>query len=164
MPSLDWTALIAVSVPVLLGAATGYLTRDDTKGEWYRSLRKPTWQPPSNVFAPVWTVLYVLMGVASWLVWRAGGGDHPMALYAVQLALNIAWSMLFFRAKSLSFALFDIVALWGVLLSTVLAFHKVDPMAGYLMLPYLAWVTFAAVLTATLYAKNPDKHCGSPHV
>lgn len=154
MCTLDWSLLVAVAVPVLLGAATGYLTRNDTMGEWYKSLRKPSWQPPASLFAPVWTVLYIMMGVASWLVWRAGGGERPMALYALQLALNIAWSVLFFRAKNLGWALLDIVALWGVLLTTTAAFHRVDPTAGYLILPYLAWVSFATVLTATLYASN----------
>ena len=157
--NIDWPLTFAVSLPLGLGALAGWMTRDETKGEWYRSLRKPWWQPPATLFAPVWTTLYILMGIASWRVWRAGGGEHSMALYAVQLALNIAWSFLFFKAKNLDWALFDITALLGVLLATTSAFYRVDRTAGYLMLPYVAWVSFATVLTATLYASNPGKHC-----
>lgn len=154
MGILDTRLLVSVAVPVGLGGVAGLMTRGATQSEWYTSLAKPSWQPPGYVFGPVWTVLYVLMGVAFWRVWKAGGGSHPMTLYAVQLGLNIAWSYLFFNAKSLSWALFDIVALLGVLLATVSSFYQVDHTAGYLLLPYLAWVTFAAALTTDIYLKN----------
>lgn len=154
---LDPSLLLSIALPVTLGFATGWSIRDETRGAWYMSLKKPTWQPPAYVFGPVWTVLYVLMGVAAWRVWRAGGRGHPMTLYATQLALNVAWSFLFFKAHNLEWALFDIVALLGVLVATTASFAEVDVVAGRLMVPYLAWVAFATMLTVTLYVKNRAK-------
>jgi tryptophan-rich sensory protein len=148
------TAASLVLLPLLLGSWAGYATRAGGQSAWYLSLRKPSWNPPARVFGPVWTVLYIMMGLASWLAWRAGAGFVPMALYAVQLALNIAWSFLFFEARSLRWAALDIGALWVVLIATVAAFFRVDAWAGALMLPYAAWVTFATALTAALNARN----------
>lgn len=151
---IEWSLLIAVAIPLGLGSLAGYMTRDGTTSAWYTSLRKPSWQPPGYLFGPVWTLLYVLMGVASWRVWKAGGGHLALAMYAVQLSLNIAWSFLFFRVHSLKWALLDIGALMGVLIATVSSFSRIDKVAGYLMMPYLAWVTFATALTVRLHALN----------
>ena len=151
---MDWRLVASIALPVVLGSLAGYLTRGQTRGAWYTSLKKPGWMPPGYLFGPVWTVLYVLMGIAAWRVWRAGGGDQPMLLYASQLALNVAWSFLFFNAHNLQWALFDIVALLGVLTVTAFAFYKVDPVAGYLMVPYVLWVTYATALTANIYMNN----------
>lgn len=153
---MDWGLVAAVSIPLGLGLLAGFLTRSKSKGGWYASLSKPSWTPPGYLFGPVWTVLYILMGVASWRVWKAGGGRQPMALYALQLIMNLAWSFLFFKAQNLQWALFDIMGLLGVLVATTAAFYRVDRTAGLLMLPYVAWVAFAAALTISLYRKNPD--------
>lgn len=154
---VQWGLVASVALPLGLGALAGYATRGDVKGQWYQSLEKPGWQPPSYIFGPVWTVLYVLMGVAAWRVWKAGGRTEPMTLYALQLGLNVAWSFLFFRARNLKWAVLDILALLSVLVATTTSFYRVDKVAGYLMMPYLAWVTFATVLTLSIYTKNKDK-------
>lgn len=148
---------LSIGIPVGLGALSGYATRGETQGEWYTSLKKPSWQPPKWLFGPVWTTLYILMGVAFWRVWRAGAPTVPMVLFAVQLALNIAWSFLFFKKHDLTLALADILALLAAIIATAVTFYDTDRTAGLLLLPYLAWVTFATGLTARLYSLNPGR-------
>lgn len=145
------TAAALVTLPLVLGGLTGLAISGDVRGAWYAALRKPAWQPPSWVFGPVWTALYLAMGVASALVYARVGWSAPMAAYFLQLALNIAWSWLFFRAKSLGAALADIVALLVVLFVTTRAFWAVSPLAGALLVPYVAWTAFATALTAALW-------------
>lgn len=127
-------------------------------GAWYAEIVKPSWNPPSWVFGPVWTVLYVLMAVAAWLVWRAGGGWRgaavPLSLWLVQLVLNAGWSWLFFGQRRIDLALVEITVLWLTILGCVLLFWRVRPLAAGLMLPYLGWVAFAAVLNGTLWSLN----------
>lgn len=127
-------------------------------GAWYAALAKPSWNPPSWVFGPVWTVLYVMMAVAAWLVWRTAGGWRParlaLGLWLVQLILNAAWSWLFFGLRRMDLALAEIVILWIAILGCVILFWRVRPLAGALLLPYLAWVAFAAVLNGTLWWMN----------
>lgn len=125
---------------------------------WYRALNKPSWNPPNWVFGPVWTVLYVLMAVAAWLVWSKVGFDLSspwLLLYCVQLALNVIWSFLFFGARRPDWALTEIAFLWLSILATLLAFWKISLAAGLLLVPYLAWVTFAGALNATIVRLNP---------
>ena len=124
---------------------------------WFQDLRKPAWNPPGWVFAPVWTVLYASMGVAAWLVWREGGfAAHsvPLALFACQLLLNALWTPLFFGAHKPALAFADIAALWLVLIPTTMAFWGVRPLAGALLVPYLAWITFAAALNYKIWQMN----------
>jgi tryptophan-rich sensory protein len=126
-------------------------------GDWYAGLNKPSWTPPGAVFAPVWTALYVMMGVAAWLVWRRGGLTAvavPLVLFGIQLALNVAWSAIFFGLRQPGWAFVEIVALWALILATVIAFRRISPTAGYLLLPYLAWVTFAAALNLAIWRAN----------
>lgn len=116
---------------------------------YYGSLAQPSWAPPSWLFGPVWSVLYLLMGIAAWLVWRRGGWSNaPVALglFIVQLALNALWSWLFFAWHQGALAFVDIVVLWLAIVATTIAFWRQRPLAGVLLLPYLAWVSFAAVL------------------
>lgn len=127
-------------------------------GDWYAALAKPAWNPPSWIFGPVWTLLYVLMAVAAWLVWRAGAGPQrrrALALYGVQLALNAAWTPLFFGLHLLGAALAEILVLWVAIAATMVAFARVSRVAAWLLAPYLAWVGFAAVLTFTIWRLNP---------
>lgn len=127
-------------------------------GPWYEALRKPAWNPPGWVFPPVWTVLYAMMAVAAWLVWRGarpGAARTPLALWTVQLLLNAAWSWLFFGRQRPDLAFADIVLLWLAIVATLAAFARVSRAAAALLAPYLAWVTFAAVLNAAIWRLNP---------
>jgi len=126
-------------------------------GEWYRALDKPPWTPPGWVFGPAWTLLYFSMGVAAWLVWRERGVERaalPLALFAVQLVLNGLWSWLFFGLRRPDLGLVDIVALWAAIAATVVTFWGVRPLAGAILLPYLAWVSFATALNASIWRRN----------
>ena len=126
-------------------------------GEWYAQLSKPTWNPPSWIFGPVWTALYTMMAIAAWLVWQCGGFAAqrvPLGLFLLQVVLNAAWSPLFFGLHNPALAFSEIVVLWIAILGTTLTFCKVHRGAGLLLLPYLAWVTFAAVLNFALWQLN----------
>jgi len=126
-------------------------------GEWYAQLNKPAWNPPSWLFGPVWTVLYVMMALAAWLVWRRGGfaaQRRPLVLFFSQLGLNALWSPLFFGLRNPALAFVEILLLWCAILATLLAFWKVRSLAGILLAPYLAWVSFAAFLNFTLWRMN----------
>src|SRR5512145_1184486 len=117
--------------------------------QWYQNLTKPEWNPPNSVFAPVWTVLYLLMAAAAWLVWRRfglEGARFPLALFVFQLLLNAAWSWLFFGQHRPDLAFFDIVVLWIALFIMLIAFWRLELLAGIFIVPYLGWVSFAAVL------------------
>lgn len=124
-------------------------------GAWYAALHKPSWNPPAWIFGPAWTLLYTLMAIAAWLVWKRDGCRLPLRLYFLQLVLNAAWTPLFFGAHQLGWALVEIVALWIAILLTLLNFQRVNKTAGWLFVPYLAWVTFAAFLNFTLWRLNP---------
>ncbi|MEM1085613.1 MAG: TspO/MBR family protein [Verrucomicrobiota bacterium] len=123
-------------------------------GEWYAGLEKPSWNPPPWIFGPVWTALYLMIAVAAWLVWRKDGWKRPMALYFIQLALNAAWTPIFFGAHQLGWALFEIMLLWVAILLTALAFCPVHRVAALLLVPYLCWVSFATFLNFTLWRLN----------
>lgn len=131
--------------------AVGALT---LPGEWYASLNKPSWNPPSWIFGPVWTLLYLLMAVAAWRVWKREGWKLAIWLYLVQLALNAAWTPIFFGAHTLGWALAEIILLWLAITLTMRAFLRVSKVAGLMLVPYLAWVTFAAFLNFTLWRMN----------
>ena len=127
-------------------------------GEWYAMLRKPSWNPPSWIFGPVWTALYLMMATAAWLVWRRGGWTgqrRALTLYLVQLALNAAWTPLFFGLKMPGLAFAEILLLLAATVATALAFRGVSKGAAALLVPYMAWVSFAAFLNYTLWSLNP---------
>lgn len=145
-----WQAAPFLAVPLGVGLASAALS-GPMRSEWYDGLRKPAWTPPPWAFAPVWTALYLAMGYASYRVWRAGG---HLGLYAVQLALNFAWSVLFFRARSPALATADIAALLVAAGATAVQFGRVDALAGRLMAPYVAWVAYASTLSAGVVALN----------
>jgi tryptophan-rich sensory protein len=125
-------------------------------GDWYASLAKPAWTPPGALFAPVWTALYLAMGIAAWMVWRRGGRSRApaLALYLVQLALNALWSYLFFGLHRPGLAFLDIALLWAAILSVLFLFWRVKAVAGALILPYLLWVSFAACLNFAIWRLN----------
>jgi tryptophan-rich sensory protein len=120
-------------------------------------LEKPTWNPPAWIFGPAWTILYTLMAVGAWLVWKRKGWSRPLVFYFAQLILNAAWTPIFFGAHELGWALVEIVALWVAILLTMIAFFRVSKPAGWLFVPYLAWVTFATFLNFTLWRLNPPQ-------
>jgi len=127
-------------------------------GPWYAQLHKPSWNPPNWIFGPVWTALYTIMAVAAWLVWKRGGFRamrRPLGLFFLQLFFNALWSPLFFGLHHPGWAFVNIVLLWLALLATVIAFWKIRPLAGALLVPYLAWVTFASALNLALWRLNP---------
>ena len=126
--------------------------------EFYASLKQPSWAPPSSVFGPVWTLLYVSMGVAAWLVWRERGWARArgaLGLFVLQLAVNAAWSWLFFRAHQGAIAFADIVVLLALIVATIVAFARVRKLAAWLLVPYLAWVSFATALNWSVWQSNP---------
>lgn len=125
----------------------------------YTQLVRPEWAPPAGVFAPLWTVLYASMGVAAWLIWRVGGfraARPALTLFLLQLAVNALWSWLFFAWRLGAWAFADIVLLWALVLATLIAFWRIRPLAGTLLLPYLLWVSFAAALNYSVWRLNPQ--------
>jgi benzodiazapine receptor len=126
---------------------------------FYGQLVRPEWAPPSFLFGPVWTILYILMGIAAWLVWRVGGfraARSALVLFLVQLALNALWSWLFFAWQRGGLAFADILLLWVLIVATIVLFWRVRPLAGVLLVPYLLWVTFASALNYAIWRLNPQ--------
>jgi benzodiazapine receptor len=151
-----WARLaIALAAVIAVGAAGGFLTGLGV-GDWYPTLRKPSWTPPPWVFGPAWTALYLAMALAAWLVWRKlpFRGGLPLALFAVQLLLNGAWSGIFFGLRRPDLAFGEIVILWLAIGATAWSFFRVSKVAGWLLVPYLAWVTFAAALNLAVWRLN----------
>jgi translocator protein len=143
--------LIALCLGV--GALGGAVTAQSVI-EWYPTLNKPSWNPPSWLFAPVWTVLFIMMAVAAWLVWKTGNSRYALIIWAGQLALNLAWSFLFFGARSPMLGLIEIMFLWLSIAATVFLFAQKSKVAAYLMVPYLCWVSFATALDAAIVMLN----------
>ncbi|MBL8792016.1 MAG: tryptophan-rich sensory protein [Rhizobiales bacterium] len=150
----NFLVLAAFVVGCLAVGSLGGLVTMTPVVEWYPTLAKPSWTPPSWVFGPVWTVLYVMMAVAAWLVWRAGEAKTALLLFFAQLLLNLAWSFLFFGARSPGLGLIEIVFLWLAVAATIFAFSFRSRIAAFLMVPYLMWVSFATALNAAIYMMN----------
>jgi tryptophan-rich sensory protein len=128
-------------------------------GAFYTQLVRPEWAPPPNIFGPVWTTLYVLMGIAAWLVWRVGGfraARKALTLFVVQLSANALWSWLFFAWQLGALAFAEIILLWGLVAATLVAFWRIRPLAGVLLVPYLLWVSFATALSYSIWQLNPQ--------
>jgi tryptophan-rich sensory protein len=154
-PILGLAGWLAVS---FVAAAIGAVASIDAKS-FYGQLAQPSWAPPSSVFGPVWTVLYALMAIAAWMVWRDGGfrvHRTALSLFTMQLALNALWSWLFFAWRLGGWALADIIVLWLLIVATLVAFWRIRPLAGALLVPYLAWVSFAAFLNHAVWRLNPN--------
>jgi benzodiazapine receptor len=150
---------LALFVALCLGiGALGASVVQTSVDTWYAELIKPDFTPPDWVFGPVWTLLYVLMAVAAWRVWRAADSDTargPLTLFALQLALTLAWTVVFFGLLKIGAAVATIIVLDVGVIVTVLAFRTVDRIAALLMVPYLAWVAFATVLSIAIWRLNP---------
>jgi translocator protein len=153
-----WLGLAGWLAVSFAAAAIGGIASARAAG-FYATLDRPEWAPPSGVFGPVWTVLYVLMGVAAWLVWREEGGRGRaragLTLFVLQLVLNALWTWLFFVWRRGALALAEVVVLLVVVALTAVAFARVRRLAAVLLLPYLAWLAFATALTAAVWRRNP---------
>ena len=150
---------LAVSLLLTFAAAGIGAVASAEAGSFYEQLVRPSWAPPAWVFAPVWTFLYALMAVAAWLVWRAHGvsGARPaLAAFSAQLAANALWSWLFFGWREGALAFGEVLVLWALIIVTVVAFWRLSVAAAVLLLPYLAWVTFASALTFAVWQLNPN--------
>lgn len=153
----SWVALGAFLIACLGTAVLGAAATNSSVGDWYATLRKPSWNPPNWIFGPVWTCLYLAMALSAWLVWREkklAEGKLPLVVFGLQLILNAAWSPLFFGLRSPGLALIDIVLLWFAILATVITFGRVSTLAAGLLIPYFAWVSFAAFLNWTIEKMN----------
>ena len=150
--------LISLAIPQAAAAIAAYVTITGS-GSWYANLQKPQWNPPSWLFGPVWTLLYVLMGISFYLVWKENvkskQKSSAMILWSLQLLLNFSWSIIFFKLQAPGWATVEIALLWMVLLATILAAARISKAAAWLLVPYIAWVSFAAYLCYTIWQMNP---------
>jgi translocator protein len=148
--------LVSLAVPLLAGFGSTVFTINSIP-TWYASLNKPWFSPPNEVFAPVWTILYILMGVALFLIWRSPRNrtrDIGIALFVAQLALNVIWTFAFFGLQNTLYGLLSIIPLWILIAATIYQFYKVEKWASYLLVPYIAWVSIATALNASVYLLN----------
>ena len=154
--------IFRIAIVVIICLAVGYLSGMVTRASittWYPTLVKPCFNPPNWIFAPVWTSLYVMMGVAAGLIWnqittQKSAVTKALQFFTIQLILNALWSYLFFGLHNLMLATIEVVLLWLMIFETYSQFAKINKTASYLMLPYLAWVSFASVLTASIWWLN----------
>ena len=155
----SWVGLIGWMLVVFAAAAVGALSTRRAR-DFYAGLVKPSWAPPGWLFGPVWTVLYLLMAMAAWLVWRTAGWSGAalaLSLFLAQLACNALWSWLFFAWRRGALAFAEIILLLALIVATVVAFYQVQTLAAVLLLPYLAWVAFATALTLVVWRANVDQ-------
>jgi translocator protein len=150
---LDWS-LAVFFVLVVATASSGVFFKP---GDWYRKLSKPTWTPPNWVFGPVWSVLYIMIAIAGWLVWRDGQPGLALGLWVAQLLLNAAWSGLFFGMRRMDLALYDIALMWLAVAGFIIAASLISTVAAWLFVPYLIWVTIAGTLNWSVLRLNSEQ-------
>lgn len=150
--------IISILIPLIVGFTSTFATLDSIP-RFFDVLNKPAWTPPAWAFAPIWTTLYILMGIALFLVWRKGleRSDVKIAIgvFAVQLILNFFWTVIFFGFKSLFGGLIEIIFLWIAILINIILFYRISKAAGLLLVPYIIWVTIASYLNYTVFILNP---------
>ena len=148
---------VAILIPLLVGVIAAFFTQAGVHG-WYAVANKPPYNPPNWLFAPVWTALYIMMGIALYLVWKSEADkaikQTALILFAVQLTLNFLWSFIFFYAKQPGWAFLDIVLLWIMILLTIIWFAKISSTAAWLLVPYILWVSFASLLNFYIWQHN----------
>lgn len=149
--------IASLIVTLAVGFGGSFFTRPEIEG-WYAALEKPWFNPPNWLFGPVWTTLYVMMGIALWLVWKSQAAipvkRTAILLFAVQLLLNFFWSLIFFNLHQIGWALLEIVLLWIFILLSILWFAKIDKKAAWLLVPYISWVSFATILNFYIWKLN----------
>lgn len=159
----DWIGLIVSLLGCFSVAALASFVTNPEIPHWYASLRKPAWTPPNWLFGPVWTALYAAMAIAVWIIWRRAGwegSNGALWLFVVQLALNLAWSFIFFKFHNPRWAFIEIVALWIAIAATVVKFAAISRASAMLLAPYLAWVTYAAALNFAIWRMNDIARVG----
>ena len=148
--------IISIILPLSIGAIAGIFTARAIP-EWYATLNQPSFNPPNWIFGPVWTTLYLVMGISFFLIWKLESGkerNQAIVIFLVQLLLNFGWSFCFFYFKMIGLALVEILLLWSAIVLMLTLFNKLKPLAAYLNIPYLLWVTFATLLNAAYFFLN----------
>ncbi len=149
--------IISIMLPLIIGGISGYFTTSSISG-WYVHINKPWFNPPNWIFGPVWTLLYFLMGIAFYLIWKSDClidlKKEAAALFLLQLSINFMWSLIFFYWKQPGWAFLDITVMWVMILLTIFSFGKISSTASWLMVPYICWVSFAAVLNYSIWRLN----------
>lgn len=153
--NLTTKSIIAAAICLVLGLTSGFSTTSEIAG-WYQTINKPSWNPPNWIFGPMWTALYILMGLAFARIWHS---NHPLkgkalTAFATQFLLNMAWSFIFFNQHAIGTALIEILVLLAAIIYTTYLFGKIDKTAAYMMVPYILWVAFATVLNGTIWGLN----------
>ncbi|PIV17069.1 MAG: TspO protein [Flavobacteriales bacterium CG03_land_8_20_14_0_80_35_15] len=148
--------IISIALPLALGALAGLFTAQSIP-EWFATLNKPSFNPPNWIFGPVWTTLYIIMGISFFLIWNQEMSKErnlAILVFMLQLVFNFGWSFIFFYFNMIGFALIEIILLWISIAFTLVLFYKIKPIASYINIPYLLWVTFATVLNGSFYFLN----------
>ncbi|MEP6713796.1 MAG: TspO/MBR family protein [Ferruginibacter sp.] len=149
--------IISVTIPLAVGAVAAFFTTSSVNG-WFTTLNKPSFNPPNWLFAPVWTALYIMMGIAFFIAWKSNAvcevKRRAIIFFFVQLTLNFLWSFIFFYAKQPGWALIDIILLWLSILITIIFFGKISAAASWLLVPYICWVSFATLLNFSIWKLN----------
>lgn len=148
--------LVAVSLPLLVGSIAGLATSPNIKS-WYAYLQKPVFSPPNWIFGPMWSLLYILMGVGLYMIWESEKGElrtRALKFFFIQLAFNFAWSFIFFEFRLIGVAFFEILLVWISVAAMIYTFYPVNKKAALLQIPYILWVTFASLLNGAVWALN----------
>lgn len=147
---------LSLALPLICGGVAGMFTAQAVP-EWYASLNRPSFNPPSYLFGPVWTTLYILMGISCYIIWTNANGKklkNALLIYGIQLILNFAWSFIFFYFQNIGLALAEILVLWVFIILMLIYFYKIKPLAAFINIPYLLWVSFATALNTSYYLLN----------
>ena len=147
---------ICIAIPLIIGSISGIATSGNIT-TWYAGLNKPSFNPPNWIFGPVWTVLYLLMGISLFQIWRSPAGDarnYALTIFCIQIILNFAWSFIFFHFKQTGWAFVEIILIWLSVLAMIFIFYRISKPAALLQIPYFLWVSFAAVLNGSIWHLN----------
>ncbi len=153
----SWLSLLPFVVVCFGAAGIGSRFTRASVNTWYPQLQRPQWTPPNWIFGPVWTCLYLMMAISAWLVWRASGWAYArfaLSLFAIQLVLNVLWSIIFFGMRKVGPAFAEILLLWMMIIATAVAFYPISLLAAWLLIPYILWVVFASYLNFRIWQMN----------
>lgn len=153
---MPYKLILALVITLSVGGIAGYATANAIGG-WYATLVKPSFNPPNGIFAPVWTLLYIMMGIALYLIWKQPASKErniALLFFALQLFLNFCWSILFFNYHQLGWAFVEIIGMWAFIIITIFAFAPISKTAAWLLVPYVSWVSFASILNYAIWRLN----------